>query len=712
MANQALDYVHRIDTSTCTGGLAVAPGTYRYEKFCAYAYKKDGDVHAHDISIQYDYHINTTEWWYGPQTKDFSNVSIVNDRVFYRQTQTADFKHMTNLLQHKHKLKTGTHRYEKFCAYAYKKDGDVHAHDISMQFDYHIDTTEYQQTNKPRTSLTSRSSTTGFSRVESFQRTSNVLIVKDGVLYRWKTGTQRYEKFCAYAYKKDGEVHAHDISIQYDYHINTTEWWYGPQTKDISNVSIVNDRIFYRRGNKSLPVVSEKLPLADRSSGYWTKPYYDCGGGNVWMVTYLAPLLGLNPERDEAFFQGISAVDVELTNIDINQCDPDENSPGAMDVFRGTHHCLPSTKCIPIQGQGFQRGAYKCVCEKGFYFPSSDSLETFYRGYEIEDVHGADKAKYGVSFLCLPCEPGCSTCVDNSPCLYEHNMVYRTIVLLTTSVAVVGIVLVSLTTFLYRRKMIFVAFPEPNNFTCALHVWLLHLGFVLLYGVLVMRTWRICLIFRVESRRKKQLPDRALLQRLFPFICVATGYMAAWTGAAAPEVITTRTASDLKYPVCSEGLWSYAAQGGEVLVLLFGCYMCFTVRKVSPHSNESRKIAWSLYNAIIFGCFILVIKISIGSSSGPDVLYGLAFLRVQAYVTVTLMFTFAPKFWAIYKNIDTHQEETDTTRQNTLKTSATGRVRKTPVSTKVSRWSKKRTDTRCSQTDIAGIAGTVYAVCK
>ncbi|KAL5009433.1 hypothetical protein ScPMuIL_013484, partial [Solemya velum] len=504
---------------------------------------------------------------------------------------------------------------------------------------------------------------------------------------------------------------------------------------------------------------------------------------------------------------GISAVDVELTNIDINQCDPDENSPGAMDVFRGTHHCLPSTKrtlsliysetqtrhnlraltgasmtkstelspmygvreplshvygvakhctgCVihntaavnnsrPVfyntgqldvyryKDRGFQRGAYKCVCEKGFYFPSSDSLETFYRGYEIEDVHGADKAKYGVSFLCLPCEPGCSTCVDNSPCLYECNMVYRTIVLLTTSVAVVGIVLVSLTTFLYRHKMvmqsaspvllqlmclgglsmccqIFVAFPEPNNFTCALHVWLLHLGFVLLYGVLVMRTWRICLLFRVESRRKKQLPDRALLQRLFPFICVATGYMAAWTGAAAPEVITTRTASDLKYPVCSEGLWSYAAQGGEVLVLLFGCYMCFTVRKVSPHSNESRKIAWSLYNAIIFCCFILVIKIFIGSSSGPDVLYGLAFLRVQAYVTVTLMFTFAPKFWAIYKNIDTHQQETDTTRQNTLKTSATGRVRKTPVSTKVSRWSKKRTDTRCSQTDIAGIAGTVYA---
>lgn len=61
--------------------------------------------------------------------------------------------------------------------------------------------------------------------------------------------------------------------------------------------------IHLRRGNKSLPVVSEKLPLADRSSGYWTKPYYDCGGGNVWMVTYLAPLLGLNPERDEAFFQ-------------------------------------------------------------------------------------------------------------------------------------------------------------------------------------------------------------------------------------------------------------------------------------------------------------------------------------------------------------------------------------------------------------------------
>jgi G protein-coupled receptor 158 len=31
--------------------------------------------------------------------------------------------------------------------------------------------------------------------------------------------------------------------------------------------------------------------VAKTSDGYWTVPYFDCGGGNVLMVTYVAPLL-------------------------------------------------------------------------------------------------------------------------------------------------------------------------------------------------------------------------------------------------------------------------------------------------------------------------------------------------------------------------------------------------------------------------------------
>lgn len=28
--------------------------------------------------------------------------------------------------------------------------------------------------------------------------------------------------------------------------------------------------------------------------GKWSKPYYDCGGGNIWMLTYTVPFFGYN----------------------------------------------------------------------------------------------------------------------------------------------------------------------------------------------------------------------------------------------------------------------------------------------------------------------------------------------------------------------------------------------------------------------------------
>ena len=41
----------------------------------------------------------------------------------------------------------------------------------------------------------------------------------------------------------------------------------------------------------------------------------------------------------------MATIDIELTNIDINQCDAtEEESVGALDVFRGTHNCQPTTK--------------------------------------------------------------------------------------------------------------------------------------------------------------------------------------------------------------------------------------------------------------------------------------------------------------------------------------------------------------------------------
>ena len=70
------------------------------------------------------------------------------------------------------------------------------------------------------------------------------------------------------------------------------------------------------------------------------------------------------------YLRGVATIDIELTSIDINQCDPEEvpKTTRTFDVFRGTHLCQPSTEvslncnqCILTQSGlgGEKRQAYQ-----------------------------------------------------------------------------------------------------------------------------------------------------------------------------------------------------------------------------------------------------------------------------------------------------------------------------------------------------------------
>ncbi len=47
---------------------------------------------------------------------------------------------------------------------------------------------------------------------------------------------------------------------------------------------------------------------------------------------------------------------------------------------------------------------------------------------------------------------------------------------------------------------------------------------------------------------------------------------------------------------------------GEACFLLWGAYLSWVVRKAPTHFNESKYITWAIYNNIILGSFVLVIR--------------------------------------------------------------------------------------------------------
>ncbi|XP_060062660.1 probable G-protein coupled receptor CG31760 [Ylistrum balloti] len=510
-----------------------------------------------------------------------------------------------------------------------------------------------------------------------------------------ETSVTQYDSFCPYAYKKNGTVYAHDIAINYNYKSVSTEWYQILKVRNWDNITRTIDKVRYRSGNTLLPSRDLIKVLAKLEDGHWTKPYFDCGGGDIWMVTYSSPLFYYNVTTESLDFKGVATIDIELTNIDINQCDPDESEAGALDVFRGTHSCMPSTQCVFEAGLGFKRGAYKCVCKAGYYFPDVQADIKYFSGIEIERLYAENNTVVMETMRCKACAAGCDTCVDASPCLYQSQLALRLPVLILTIITVVLIVVVACITYNFRFEMaiktgspifllimctgsmlmctkMFITFPDANDALCILEQWLFHTGFVLMYGALLLKTWRISIIFRVGRLKRVYLPDKVLLQRMIPLLAVAVAYLAAWTASDWPKVTTRKTINKLKFQVCVEGWWSYGMQGAEAIMLLAGVYLCFTVRKAPAHFNESKHITWSTYNAIILGTFlVIVIHFISNTNSGPDYVYLIYFLQVQVFVTITSALIFTPKFYALYKN--TEVRDIDNESLPTITRTVTGR---------------------------------------
>ena len=65
-----------------------------------------------------------------------------------------------------------------------------------------------------------------------------------------------------------------------------------------------HQKIFNTTENSTTYVMDEEDILAvTYEDGEWHKPYYDCGGGNIWMMTYTVPFFGYDHKKEENLFK-------------------------------------------------------------------------------------------------------------------------------------------------------------------------------------------------------------------------------------------------------------------------------------------------------------------------------------------------------------------------------------------------------------------------
>ncbi len=158
-----------------------------------------------------------------------------------------------------------------------------------------------------------------------------------------------------------------------------------------------------------LLTIKIQFSISGKGPTLWTRPYYDCGRSNKWVISAVSPIVDIYPRHTgyrhlQAMRNlAVAVTDVDFLMMDINQCaetfpinDPQFKQAN---LFAGTNKCKPTTRCEPLIGFGFRRGGYQCLCQPGFRYPPYQDGP--FKGYIIEK---ATYEEYIRNFDCLKVE--------------------------------------------------------------------------------------------------------------------------------------------------------------------------------------------------------------------------------------------------------------------------------------------------------------------
>uniref|UniRef100_A0A336LL06 CSON010180 protein n=1 Tax=Culicoides sonorensis TaxID=179676 RepID=A0A336LL06_CULSO len=459
-----------------------------------------------------------------------------------------------------------------------------------------------------------------------------------GHCFDWNEHPYYKGLFCPFGYRlpppDQGTVLVKNLAADYPYLGNTSEWFFHAR-KNAEKVIEKNEQYTkaYHLYANSTSRISDEILTVKYENGLWSKPYYDCGGGNIWMLTYTVPFFGY--ENGTYHFKGTAGIDIDLRRVDIDQCPQKLPPPGTtlpLNIFAGTDKCKQrTTECTAVKGLGFRRGSYRCFCKKGFYYPDTTTDQKYFNGSTLEEEY--EKYMLGevstydddASYECLPCTEGCDSCVDASPCVAELNWPMRTSILVLACVVIGFLPPAAYFTFKYQQVKVvraaspallrvialgaffiyctsIVMYPPPSIYTCTARVWLREIGFSLTYGALMLKTWRISVIFRIRSAKTVIITDASLLKRL-ALLCGFVGVaLLVRTLVAPPIVIVGRTADNLKAFLCKTDYWDHTFTSSKLFLqspanpdLLYIIFFCHT------------QLTVSLLLALIFGSKVYLV---------------------------------------------------------------------------------------------------------
>ncbi len=189
---------------------------------------------------------------------------------------------------------------------------------------------------------------------------------------------------------------------------------------------------------------------------------------------------------------------------------------------------------------------------------------------------------------------------------------------------------------------------KPSDFICIIKPYIFVLAFGLTFYSLLLKTFRIKVIFDKANIKVKD-------SNLVFYLCILLGVelilVTIWSIFAGMESKIKIVNDEMHYYTCrnTKPIGSFIQSFLIVIngiALMYGCYLAYKVKNVYSEYNESKVIGLSIYG--IFICMIILMCVASIKSIDYLTLFIIESLMIILSANIILVFMFTPKLWKLH----------------------------------------------------------------
>ncbi|KAJ3106384.1 hypothetical protein HDU97_006369 [Phlyctochytrium planicorne] len=198
-------------------------------------------------------------------------------------------------------------------------------------------------------------------------------------------------------------------------------------------------------------------------------------------------------------------------------------------------------------------------------------------------------------------------------------------------------------------------YPMTSS-SCITYGWLKYLGFAVVFGSLIVKTYRIFVIFTTKKKGKQNLSDGVLMSYFMVLLAIWVIILLIWTIVPSQRPFLD---SDVRYklddfgavasvevmPYCNFTSFNYVCLAAMVITLAVGVFLTYAVRDTPGAFNESQWMAYAIYNWVVIG--IVLNAIANFAVSNPDIIFVMEALTVIITQTGVCILMIVPKLAVI-----------------------------------------------------------------